>query len=326
MGIAIAANRLVSTKGMAYQIWLDWRKKGVGSSDIAAACGLNPWRGPYELFLEKRGEWTPEFSDDAMERMDIGRVIESTIAELYAKRHPETRVEKRNFIYQHKNPQYRWALANIDRIIMEPTGEQKILEIKNVSERAFMSGDWKNGESIPPYYMLQVQHQLFVLNLDAAVLVALRGGNKIFEWSIVRDESLIQAIAKLGSEFWRCVETNQAPQVTETATEAIAAKFPPEKTTTETAEVPQILVDEFRSADAALELATKRLEAAKNAIKVSMGNASVGMVGDKKIAGWSVQKGRESFDTKAFKNECPDLAAKFVKQGEPIRVFRFNDR
>ena len=38
------AIRLVSTKEMDRQEWLNVRKQGIGSSDAAAAVGLNRWR------------------------------------------------------------------------------------------------------------------------------------------------------------------------------------------------------------------------------------------------------------------------------------------
>jgi hypothetical protein len=36
------AKRLAKTKGMSREQWLQVRKQGIGSSDAAAACGLNP--------------------------------------------------------------------------------------------------------------------------------------------------------------------------------------------------------------------------------------------------------------------------------------------
>ena len=36
------ALRLVSTKNMPRETWLDVRRQGIGSSDAAAAVGLNP--------------------------------------------------------------------------------------------------------------------------------------------------------------------------------------------------------------------------------------------------------------------------------------------
>jgi len=37
------AKRLANTKNMDYQEWLEVRKQGIGSSDAATACGLNPY-------------------------------------------------------------------------------------------------------------------------------------------------------------------------------------------------------------------------------------------------------------------------------------------
>ena len=50
-----AALRLVDTKGLDREAWLDVRKGGIGSSDAAAAVGLNPYKSPLELWLEKTG-------------------------------------------------------------------------------------------------------------------------------------------------------------------------------------------------------------------------------------------------------------------------------
>jgi hypothetical protein len=38
------ALRLVSTKGMSREDWLQIRKQGIGASDAAAAIGLNPYQ------------------------------------------------------------------------------------------------------------------------------------------------------------------------------------------------------------------------------------------------------------------------------------------
>ena len=39
----VTAKRLANTKNMDYQEWLEVRKQGIGSSDAATACGLNPY-------------------------------------------------------------------------------------------------------------------------------------------------------------------------------------------------------------------------------------------------------------------------------------------
>ena len=49
------ALRLVGTKELSRDDWLAVRKHGIGSSDAAAAVGLNPYKSQLELWLEKTG-------------------------------------------------------------------------------------------------------------------------------------------------------------------------------------------------------------------------------------------------------------------------------
>ena len=49
------ALRLVSTKELPREDWLQIRKQGIGSSDAAAAVGLNPYKSQLELWMEKTG-------------------------------------------------------------------------------------------------------------------------------------------------------------------------------------------------------------------------------------------------------------------------------
>ena len=52
------AKRLANTKQLNYQQWLEVRKQGIGSSDAATACGLNPYMSMLELWLIKTGRQT----------------------------------------------------------------------------------------------------------------------------------------------------------------------------------------------------------------------------------------------------------------------------
>ena len=52
---SLNAKRLINTKQLDYQAWLEVRKQGIGSSDAAAACGLNPYMSMLELWMIKTG-------------------------------------------------------------------------------------------------------------------------------------------------------------------------------------------------------------------------------------------------------------------------------
>ncbi len=49
------ALRLVNTQTLSRKSWLNVRKQGIGSSDAAAAVGLNPYLSPLELWMIKTG-------------------------------------------------------------------------------------------------------------------------------------------------------------------------------------------------------------------------------------------------------------------------------
>ncbi len=59
------ALKLVKTQDLSREQWLDIRKGGIGSSDAAAAVGLNPYQSPLQLWMEKTGRdaLLPKVSD-----------------------------------------------------------------------------------------------------------------------------------------------------------------------------------------------------------------------------------------------------------------------
>lgn len=45
--------------------WLEVRRKGIGSSDCAAACGLNPYMSMLELWMIKTGRIQQNIEDES---------------------------------------------------------------------------------------------------------------------------------------------------------------------------------------------------------------------------------------------------------------------
>ncbi|HQE50274.1 MAG TPA: YqaJ viral recombinase family protein, partial [Fervidobacterium sp.] len=50
------AIKLVDTREITQEEWLQFRKRGIGGSDISAILGLNPWKSPLALYYDKVGE------------------------------------------------------------------------------------------------------------------------------------------------------------------------------------------------------------------------------------------------------------------------------
>ena len=153
------ALRLVSTKELPRRDWLAVRKRGIGSSDAAAAVGLNPYKSQLELWLEKTGRDTGLTKTDPQDEKSPaywGNVLEPIVAWHYSKR-TGNKVRRINAVLQHPNPELPWMLANIDREVIG-TEDVQILECKTAGING--AGLWREG--VPEYVVLQVMHQLAV--------------------------------------------------------------------------------------------------------------------------------------------------------------------
>ena len=123
------ALRLIKTNDLTREAWLNVRKNGIGSSDAAAAVGLNPYKSQLELWMEKTGrdaDLPKPDPDDDSSPMYWGTLLEAFVATHYTKK-TGNKIRRINAVLQH--PEYSWMLANLDREVMGST-EVQILECK----------------------------------------------------------------------------------------------------------------------------------------------------------------------------------------------------
>jgi putative phage-type endonuclease len=153
---------------MPRETWLDVRRQGVGSSDAAAAVGLNPYQSQLELWMHKtgKGHLLPTVDpNDETSPMYWGTLLEPIVAAHYTKR-TGNKVRRVNAVLGH--PQVPWMLANIDREVVGASDVQ-ILECKTAGINGARL--WRDG--VPEYIQLQVMHQLAVTGKQAADVAVL---------------------------------------------------------------------------------------------------------------------------------------------------------
>ena len=215
------ALRLVGTKHLPREEWLVVRKQGIGSSDAAAAVGLNPYKSQLELWLEKTGR------DTSLPKLDPqdedspaywGNILEPIVATHYTKRSGH-RVRRVNAVLQHPDPKLAWMLANIDREVIGAP-EVQILECKTAGINGARL--WKEG--VPEYVQLQVMHQLAVTGKQAADVAVLLGGQYLEVHRIERDESMIARLIDLERLFWDYVVSDTPPPADGTASAEAALR------------------------------------------------------------------------------------------------------
>lgn len=200
------ALKLVKTNHLDRDEWLTVRKQGIGSSDAAAAVGLNPYKSQLELWMEKTGRDAnlPKVDPkDQSSPMYWGTLLESIVAAHYTMRSGH-KVRRINAVLQH--PTEPWMLANLDREVMGAP-DVAILECKTAGINGARL--WKEG--VPEYVQLQVMHQLAVTGKQAADIAVLICGQDLQIHRIERDEGMIARLVELERQFWRYVETDTAP-------------------------------------------------------------------------------------------------------------------
>lgn len=273
------ALRLVETEEMTHDEWLEWRRKGIGGSDVAAICGLSRYKSALEVYLDKIGEIPPKEDNP---KMKAGRILEPVIADWFTE---ETgiRVQKQNCIFQSK--EYPFMLANIDRWVI---GENAGLEIKNTSE--YNRNDWFDGQTevIPTEYQLQANHYMAVLGAERWYVAVLIGGWD-FQWRVIeRDDHLIANLITIEQAFWQHnVLGRNLPQVTAQDTDLLNKMYPTSKgTTLEISEIYYDLIKTLLDTKKVLKQAEEAHEDAKNKVKKLMGENELALWQGEKLCTW----------------------------------------
>ena len=303
-----AALRLVETKGLDREAWLDVRKGGIGSSDAAAAVGLNPYQSPLELWMEKTGRaanyGNPVGFDDPR---FWGTLLEPYVATAYQQK-TERRVRKVNAVLQH--PSFPFMLANIDREVLGCPDVQ-ILECKTAGE--FGARLWREG--VPEYVQIQVQHQLAVTGKAAADVAVLLCGQQLEIFRIPRDEDVIARLVVLEARFWEYVETDTPPPAdgSESSARALRQMYPGGGDTVDFSEdqhLSEVLV-ELQAIRKELETKGHHAEALKQALQEAMGDASRAVFAMGEVTYKRAKDGTQ-LDGKRLAQDHPDIAARYT--------------
>jgi putative phage-type endonuclease len=204
---------LVDTAKLTNDEWLEWRRKGIGGSDVAAVLNLSPYRTARDLYYDKIGVAPRIEEEDKSITFEIGHLLEDVVAQIFAKKTGLT-VYEDHTMYQH--PLFPFLIADVDRFVLLPDGKKGLLECKT-SHYNNMKTTWLNG-AVPRYYELQVKHYLSVMNLDTAYIACLFSNNENdFVWArIDRDLEEEESTILQLQQFWdRNVRSRVEPPLAE---------------------------------------------------------------------------------------------------------------
>ncbi len=304
--VKLHADILVETENLSYEHWLVYRRNGIGGSDLSAICGISNWRTPVHVYLEKLGE-APE--DQFSEAAEWGTRLEPLIADKFASEHPEWAITEKKVIYCH--PEHRWALGNLDRMIICPNRGRGILEIKTASE--YLRQEWDNG-NIPDYYYVQLQWYMFVTGLDWGYFATLIGGNKYREYEVIRDDELINQLLRLAYDFWHhYVLVGNCPPVdgSEASTKLLNRLYPEAENGTIIPLEEIIHIETYFDNKRQLKVLESAITEFENRIKSLLGSHEIGIAGAYKVK-WE-NRSRTGVDSKQLKELNPNVYQEYLK-------------
>ena len=171
------------------------RKKGIGGSDAGTAVGVNPYKTPFQLYLEKIGDVIPEdiSNKPAVKR---GVRLEPEIMK-WVKEDLNITLRKDNAT--HISEEYPYLFCHNDGTVV---GSHRIAEIKAPSEH--MRDKWGDpgSDSIPPYYLAQGVHALAIQPEMEGVDYFAYFDPDILHFKLERKQSLIDAYIAKVNRFW----------------------------------------------------------------------------------------------------------------------------
>jgi len=302
------AIKLVNKKNLSREDWLKWRQKGIGGSDAAAVAGLNRWRSPLSVWLDKTGQTEPI---EENERMYWGTQLEEVVAREFTKRTGK-KVRNVNYILGHAD--YDFMLVNVDRLVV---GEKAGLECKTTS--VYSADKWTEDE-VPPEGFLQCQHSMAVTDFVRWYLAVLIGGQEYRCFVVDRDDEAIKHLIKIESEFWDKVVNMEmpSPDGSKDADDVLDNLYtfvkqeeiylPPEN---------KGWVQQYLEAHENMKDAEKRKKEAQQQLKQSLGEFHKGFVDNFEV-GW-VNSVSRRLDSKTLKDQYPKIYDKFVVESQQRR-------
>lgn len=306
--------------------WLKQRQSGIGGSDIAAICGLNPFKTPLQVWQSKIN---PVVDEEISEPAYWGTTLENVVAQEYAKR-TGRKVQRINQVLHH--PHLPYCLANIDRAVVNPEmagrvfwkddrlTTNRILECKTANGFAAKKWGESGSDYVPDEYLVQCMWYMGITGADICDLAVLIGGQDFRIYTIQKDVLLLDDLYSTASDFWKLVETRTEP---DPINYPEAVKKWAISDSSLSVQADDLLINDLDKIQS-IKAQVKELEAQEDELKarvlMALENAETLTYQGVKVATCKTQT-RTSFDSKVFEKDYPELYAQYKKTSS-TRVLR----
>jgi len=291
--------------------WLELRKAGIGSSEVATIIGLNPYDTPLQLWRRKKGLDAPQVETFAMK---AGHYLEDAVSRFWA---DET---GREVI---KSSAGDWLIRDNDRPYLQVSPDRTywlgdkhnakgILECKTTQMRV-------STDEIPPHWFSQVQYQLGVAGLQHGSLAWLCSGRDFGYIDIDFVPDFFAWLVDEVTKFWGNIQNGVEPAEVNAADALL--KYA-RHTDGKVIEVGKDIYDDYcrlKEVKAEIKALSEEQDAIEDRVKVAFGDAEAITYDGATLATYKAPKPSERFDAKALKAADPEAYAKYVTTTQGAR-------
>lgn len=296
--------------------WLEARKMGIGSSEVATILGVNPYQTPYQLYRQKKGLDAPKEETFAMR---AGHYLEDAVSRFFQDETGKEIIkssagdwlivdEKRPFLRVSPDRTY-WlseARNKENKGILECKTTQKIID----------------PDDIPNYWFVQLQYQLGVSQMNTGSVAWLSMGRDFGYREFNLDQELYKWMVEEVEKFWiDHIIAGKEPEPT--TPEDIQIKYTSHvagkktevgedtlKAYTELKDIKQKISD--------LESKKKGLE---DVLKMQFCDSEAITYMGETLATWKLSSPSRKFDDKIFAKDHPNLYNQYIKDVNGTRRF-----
>ena len=216
MAGALAMNyqpeQVVDISKLTREEWLEYRRQGIGGSDVAVIMGISPFATSRDLYYDKIGV-KPIIEEEEKNWIakEVGHRMEDIVAQAFAK---ATGLEVFPVRIMFRHPYYPFMICDVDFFVRMPDGSYAILECKTTrsNNKAHCADD-----AIPEHYIYQIRHYMAVMNINKVFIACLFTDDLDFVYRTVdRDMMEEENIIEQESCFWHdFVEKRAEPPLVE---------------------------------------------------------------------------------------------------------------
>lgn len=311
-------NNVTIIRPASREEWLEVRKSGIGSSEVATIVGLNPWETPYQLWRRKTGLDDPKVENAAMRN---GHHLEDAVSRMWVDATGREVIKRSAIDWIIRDNENPFLQVSPDRTFW--LGESRspedkgILEIKTTRMKV-------EADDLPKYWFAQVQYQLGVAGYQQGSLAWLSAGMG-FDFGY-QDLTLVPDfygwLVEEVTKFWQdCIIGGKEPSAVSVKDVLLKYSRHTDKKIIECSDEVFEAYTKLKGVRKELDELESRKEELENTIKMAFADAEALSYGGDTIATWKAPKPSSKFDAKAFCADHPEMAAQYTHPQQGARRF-----